>query len=413
MKTLLLFFSFILVGTLQAQYTDPPSITRLHGVYARWQNVDTKIWYADTVQANFTDTSLHCFDHHRFALGSQWGVPTRSLAKRIHHRFYNEKWSGRALDTATIHIPRNSGTQYFSSNNITMLSYNFSVAHRWSPGIAAPTGTVNGYDWNFNPPANDTNGLVFGFWHREGGTIMPNYSYKLMTDSAVGYGSGGRLVLSQPVNNLYKNGGIPFYSGADVSTHKDVKARNGRHWYFSITLNRADALYNDSTNANDTVLTIKIPVQYKNSSGSLFIKKIRFDSILQVGTQTANIKYHSRGGFMDTRLVFSPDKDSILTIRRSMLPKFSDTSQITLSGYFTCPLPYPVDSVPGHPNPSFSFPNEKGKIDSLNVEIYYHGKCNITIRDCMIGTQMSRWVFRGERDTIMYSPPNQQQTIKD
>ncbi|MBN8573321.1 MAG: hypothetical protein J0M05_05365, partial [Candidatus Kapabacteria bacterium] len=407
MKTLFLFFSFIIVGTLQAQYTDPPSITRLHGVYARWQNVKNNYWYADTVQANFSDTSVYCFDHKIFALGSQWGVPTRSLAKRIHHRFFNEKWKYAPFDTAMIHIPRNSGRHYFSSNNMTLLSYNFSVAHRWSPGIAPPSGTVNGSDWNFSPPADDTNGLVYGFWHREGGTVMPNYSYKLMADSAIGYGNNGRLVLSQPVNNLWKNGGIPFYSGTDVSTHKDVIARNGRHWYFSITLNRSDAFYNDSTAADDTVLTIKIPVRFdyvlkRPPLPDTIIKRsqsLQFDSILQVGTQTANIQYHSRGGFMDTRLVYGAD--SILTIRRSMLPKFSDTSLITLSGYFLCSLPYPVDSVPGHPNPSFSFPNEKGKIDSLNVEIYYHGKCNITIRDCMIGTQMSRWVFRGERDTII------------
>ena len=205
MKSIIFLCGFFIISlSIQAQYTDPPSITRLHGVYARWQDVRYYGWYADTVQANFTDTSLYCFDHKIFALGSQWGVPTRSLAKRIHHRFYNEKWSDQPFDTAKIHIPRNSGTQYFSSNNITMLSYNFSVAHRWSPGIAAPMGTVNGSDWNFNPPADDTNGYVFGFWHREGGTIMPNYSYKLMADSANGYGNGGRLVLSQPVNNLYK-----------------------------------------------------------------------------------------------------------------------------------------------------------------------------------------------------------------
>ncbi|MFN5308045.1 MAG: T9SS type A sorting domain-containing protein [Candidatus Kapaibacterium sp.] len=400
MKALFLFFSFIIVGTLQAQYTDPPSITRLHGVYARWQNVQTNNWYADTVQANFSDTSVYCFDHKIFALGSQWGVPTRSLAKRIHHRFFNEKWSGHPFDTAMVHIPRNSGRQYFSSNNNTMLFYNFSVAHRWSPGIAPPL-RFNGVDWDFSPPADDTNGLVYGFWHREGGTVMPNYSYKLMADSAVGYGNNGRLVLSQPVNNLWKNGGIPFYSETDASTHKDVIARNGRHWYFSITLNRSDAFYNDSTAADDTVLTIKIPIRYIRTINSIkdtLFQALQFDSILQVGTQTANIQYHSRGGFMDTRLVYG--SDSILTIRRSMLPKFSDTSLITLSGYFICPLRR--DSLPGHPNPSFPpNSNTKGEIDSLNVEIYYHGKCNITIRDCMIGTQMSRWVFRGERDTII------------
>ena len=181
---------------------------------------------------------------------------------------------------------------------------------------------------------------------------------------------------------------------------------NGTRWYLSINLRRLNPLWDFTADTSDTVLSIKIPIKYRNfvfyldSLGhtkfrvDTFYTQIKFDSVSTQNNGLSDKGYYTRGGWMEKHL--STTTDSVFYIRRSMLPKYSDTCDVTLSAYFRA---ISVDSI----NPPFrDLVNIKvGEIDSLSMEVRYYGKCDIAIDWLRLETPETRALFRGEKDTAI------------
>ena len=379
-------FFVILSHHSQAQFPfDPPSADFYNGIV-----MPTGAGGTMAININFSDTTLWAMQPQKFLLGPQWGAAPRTINRRLHFNFFNEKYNyDGTLDFALKNIPRTSNERILiSTNHDKLTGIAYAPAMQWDP--EAPLLIP---DQRWLPAVGDTTGAIFGFAQKTGGTVVGNH-YALTMASAP---STGLTVLS------------------GIQEHKGL-VNSDTHWYFAINLRRADTVFQSDT-TDPIVLKIRLPIKYFDLSTSTIKNKlIKFDSLLinNAGNR-ADIDYYSRGRWMDSKLV-AVDSDTVIIIRRSMLPKFSDTCDVTLSAFFQTKAT-PNDTSSMRPNPPFregEYDNNSiGRIDSFDIRIDYFPTCNVNINWVRLETPNARKTFRGHWDTIMYSPPKQQQTIKD
>ncbi|MBI3258244.1 MAG: T9SS type A sorting domain-containing protein [Ignavibacteriae bacterium] len=351
---------------------DPPSITTHNAILAA--RGDSTI--------NFSDTSIFAGNQSEFMFGHQWYNALSGVNKRLYMNCYTAN-HGQLLDHYALNFYRFPRTY----DKTTFINYDLrggQLGYCYSLQIdpEAPTYELDAY---FQPNSGDTLGAIYGFRHKEGGsqgTGLYANRYTYIADS--GRADTGRIILSSPIGTETLQ---RLYGNTDPKT-------NGTHWYLSVNLRRLNALWDFSSDTNDVILSIKIPMRYRFNS---IIKKSRaiiFDSISSRYNGLSDKGYYTRGGWMENHL--TPANDSIFVIRRSMLPMYSDTCDITLSAFFRATLP---DSV----NPPFrDLVNVKtGEIDSLSMEVRYFGNCDIAIDWLRLETPETRALFRGEKDTAI------------
>ncbi|HRE59365.1 MAG TPA: hypothetical protein PLW09_16255, partial [Candidatus Kapabacteria bacterium] len=197
--------------------------------------------------------------------------------------------------------------------------------------------------------------------------------------------------------------GLTVLSG--IQEHKGL-VNSDTLWYFAINLRRADTVFQSDT-TDPIVLKITIPYKYRKEIApgvySTINSYLKFDSLLidNIGNK-ADIDYYSRGRWMDSKLV-AVDSDTVIIIRRSMVPKFSDTCDVTLSAFFkTIEL---KSKTKYKPNPPFRLreyvDNQLGRIDSFDIRIEYFPTCNVNINWVRLETPNARKTFRGHWDKTM------------
>ncbi len=379
-----LILAFMMVFLLPASVAvaqvplDPPSITRLNSVL-------TEDLFMEPI--TFTDTSIFVADRKDFILGHQWGTAPIGVNKRLHMNTYNGHpvfLAERELEFPT--YPQTTGKP-------TYLSWQpreeFVGWDYWTALQFDPEGSTSGLLPPYIAPDYDTTGAIFGFSQKRAGVRGSTGSgytnrYLYITDS-VPSGDTGIIILSKPLGTE---------SMARRAPEENIGiGYNGTRWYVAINLRRKDSTWDSVNNMQDTVLTIKLPYRYiiDDTNGVKILsgnKVIQFDSISSPINLTGK-GYYPRGRFMDNYL---PAKnDSVFVIRRSMLPKYSDTCDITLSAFFRA-----NDTINNFFRAGGSAVQDE--IDSLNMEVRYFGKCNVAIDWIRLETPDARALFRGEKD---------------
>jgi hypothetical protein len=244
---------------------------------------------------------------------------------------------------------------------------------------------------SFITRANDSYNSVFGFQTVRGyipsNSQDENYNRLILsTDSLV-----GTMVLEKPwICNTFEYIPPPegetdeFFWMPEYNSNLDSLYRkdyNGKEMYLSINLRRLD---NGIGFNIDPVIAISLPYRLVNGS----LGRIRFqnipDTLFAVTTRGVQLA-----------MVASPDNPDTFYIRRNMLPVDGqfNTNDITIFAKFISDNDVPL-------NPYF----KPGKgtlyspIDSLKIEVTYHGNCNIAINWLKIECKTAVDLFDGAYD---------------
>lgn len=382
MKNLYTLFTIIVatVGICTAQTPlDPPNISSQNAML-----LANDTTYSDTI--NFDDTSLFQKEQNEFMFGHQWFNALSGVNKRLYMNCYNTN-EGQLLSDFALNFYRFPRT-YMGTSYISYDIRGSEIGNCYSFQID-PEAPVTELDQEFVPTSGDSSGAIYGFGHKEGAfTGLGIYDNRYIYPADSGTAGTGRLILSKPI-------GYEIMRRHPFSTNVQD---NGSRWYLSINLRRTDAIWNDSTDTSDIVLTIKIPIRYRFTDIAKRNSVIVFDSISSSNNGLLDKGYYQRGGWMEQHL--SPAHDSIFVVRRSMLPKYGDSADITLSAYFTTKLSS-FDTTTTNPPFRLNVNPNVGEIDSMNMEVRFYGKCNIAIDWIRLETPETRALFRGEKDSAI------------
>ncbi|MFN5310730.1 MAG: hypothetical protein ACK5C0_14870, partial [Candidatus Kapaibacterium sp.] len=140
---------------------DPPSADYYNGIVMP-TGEDT---ITMAININFTDTTLWAMHPKKFLLGPQWGAAPRTINRRLHFNFFNEKYNqDSALIFALKNIPRTSNERiYISTNHDVLTGTGYAPAMQWDP--EAPLRIAN---QRWQPATGDTTGAIFGFAQKTG-----------------------------------------------------------------------------------------------------------------------------------------------------------------------------------------------------------------------------------------------------
>ena len=229
------------------------------------------------------------------------------------------------------------------------------------------------------------NHQVFGF-SKVLGTIEINPTNENYERLKLGTAQKDSVVLAKSwINNQY-------YNQRD-SLHPEYATFDGTKWVLSINLRRLDiAQYNTGATP---ILTIKLPYTKLGISGTNYIK---FDSISTNMNSHFLLTYSPDGTLIDTLgynlqlQATNNDTTASFVIYDNMLPDYSfwinkKRKDITINAFFMTNGPI---------NPLLKKNNEDtGKLDSLDIEVTYHGNTEVAINHLRIATQEATKFFNG------------------
>ena len=402
MKTILLTalaFTATVVSATAQTIADPPSVFgRFDGqtyifsptyALANGANIDTTTINCDT-------TGLVVFHQPKFYLGHQWGTASRSVNKRLHHNFNNENLYYSKI-RHTVFGAADTSQPYFVSWKMGDF-FGYYGAMQFDPD--APLMDAKGV---FLPRTGDTTGAVFGFSYKDtvAGRLTNNPSdanfkrYRLFKDSV----SVPSVVLKGAAVEAMK-GLVSFETSETPGSAKwqTEMNDNGQRWYLAVNLRRA----NVADTIADTAVVLAIQIKYKRFPTTLGIVDsgyIRFDSVSAVGAGGVYDTIRTERGLMDAKLLDSvqtPGFDrQTLFIRRNMLPRRADpdSNDITVSAFFRA---IHKDSI----NPRLRGYHATGsdRIDSVDIEVTYHGAADVAIDWLRLETPRARRLLCGELD---------------
>jgi hypothetical protein len=194
-----------------------------------------------------------------------------------------------------------------------------------------------------------------------------------------------------PKNAVYYNDYIAFNDDTAYIAKLD-----SRKMYLAVNLRRTDD--SDLTIDSDIIATIKVKYFNKVLDDTLLVLNsgyIQFDS-----AATASSIYYSNRGYIDNALSAVPSGTDEFVIRRNMLPiAGTNRRDVTLSAFFTAAKEDETDE--SSPNPLFKIKENSFTIDSIDIEVYYHGKSNIALDWVRLETPFARRVLRGYLDSAI------------
>ncbi len=228
------------------------------------------------------------------------------------------------------------------------------------------------------------NHQIFGFGKRLG-TIESNHTNENHERLKLGTAQKDSIVLTKSwINNQY-------YNKRD-SLHPEYATFDGTKWVFSINLRRLDITQNNT--GATPILTIKLPYTKKLGGNGNII----FDSISTNINSNFLLTYSPDGTLIDTlgynlKMTKIPNSTtSEFTICDSLIPDYNfwinnKRKDITINAFFICD---------GGRN-SFLKKDEMDStmIDSLDIEVKYHGNTEIAINHLRIATQEATKFFNG------------------
>lgn len=358
-----------------------------------------------TMTIHLDTTNLVAFNQTKFYLGHQWGTASRNVNKRLHNNFNNENLYYSDF-RQIIFGAADTSQPYFVSWKMGDF-FGYYGAMQFDPDAA-----LEGANGTFVPRTGDNTGAAFGFRYKDtvAGRLTTNPSdanfrrYALLKDSV----STPLLVLK----NVDKGNALVSYetqeSVGSAAWQKEMND-NGQRWYVAVNLRRTNIA--DTTADTAVVLTIKLPyVQFPYNDtlsigGDTIItlqrrsSTIRFDSVSSVRSNGMYDTIRTERGLMDAKLLDSAQTPgfnrSTLIIRRNMLPRRAnpDSNDITISAFFRA---IHKDSI----NPRLQgYANKSSdRIDSLDIEVTYHGNADVAIDWIRLETPRARQLLRGELD---------------
>jgi hypothetical protein len=232
------------------------------------------------------------------------------------------------------------------------------------------------------------NHQIFGF-SKVLGTIDTTPSNENYDRLILGMAQKDSIVLAKSwINNQYYN----------IEKDDDNPMSNGKRWVFSINLRRLDKneLRKDTISGRIPILTIKLPYKLVEDKVNTFY--IKFNQTSKNISNKELLSYSPESGVIDT-LGYSLLMDTLTTnvtefvIYDDMLPDSlffvnNKRQDVTLNAYFI------TDGDAKH-NPLMKKKDGPDGIDSLDIEVKYHGNTSIAINHLRIATQDATRFFNG------------------
>ncbi|MCX6152520.1 MAG: hypothetical protein NT007_00010 [Candidatus Kapabacteria bacterium] len=365
-------FYLLLTNFVIAQNTEPTAF------YFRYNEHTTAI-----------KMSVDSIKQTGFVTGAQWGVHPR-----IARALYMDCSHGGAIPDTT--MSNNLGDSY-KMNYIWCPNgyYLYAIpnvnsrAFVYKPTLIQPT--------NFHPNNNDPNKNIWGFKSTTLGSSPTVIDNKLLLDTGLAYSNP---ILSNPwINNK-------FYLIPNTSDYQI----DGQHFIVTVNLRRKD-LNTDTSKTSDTILKIILPYYMIPESVSRIIKQdsIKFDLIQDSSLKVMHYSYndgtttHAINRGYCRGVNFSNPR--IFAITKAMLPNLSDSANygigpdITISANFTCNgLPFSNKLFKSNDQDA-----DSSHIDSLGLNINYHGNSSILLNYIRIGNPKSDKLFKGEYDSLAHA----------
>ena len=252
----------------------------------------------------------------------------------------------------------------------------------WEPTLRIPKNDSTGM---FIIREHDSTNAIFGFHHIMGQILAANQ----YTDQ-----NYNRLILRKGIDTgLVLNDIWPKPQFETKAGNAQTGGYYGQKWNLTINLRRKN-IPDDDTLDNSVVLEIKIPYRTTES----VYRSINFDSLpRQTLNDTFRISYPMLNNFRGYELKRNGNRDSVIRIRRSMLPVDTNKKDITISGHF---LTYYNNWQPNGDNPPFLGDNMEGKIDSLDIEVRNTGIMDLCIDYIKIESDEAYHLSRGALDSL-------------
>ncbi|MBL7998612.1 MAG: hypothetical protein JNL32_08255 [Candidatus Kapabacteria bacterium] len=440
------------------------------------QPLSSSVYGANAI--DFSDTSVFTLPKQReFILGNQWGNSVRAANKAMHLNAYqNHAWrrfGGRdgflcmyfdptlgdwrvdqelynrfagIVDTAnaTSRIQPNVKHYVLAVGGVPSL-----MAMQYDPEVSVPYVNTSGFDyfqrnetryWTdaWRSEEGDSSGAAFGFHeppisHREYEGFQNGNKRILFTRARYGTTTDTIVLKNQlfPTQFRYAIG-----DSADNINHAD---KNGKRWFLSVKLRRA----NNLVTAIDTAQVLRLRIRYtKRVAGNCDAASFRdwvIDSLTKdtvptyIQFQTVPDTVAAQSGMpanfvsIDSAVLnrgrglvdgtkrkqvarSSPDSADFI-IRRNMLPLYTaGENEITLSAEFWLDSAIRATIAPFNRlsnNNSLMlktngncFPcgADSGSVTHLNIEAAYLGNCDVALDWIRIETDYARRTFRGKED---------------
>lgn len=295
-----------------------------------------------------------------------------------------------------------------------------------------PFLTVDTTD-HFKPTSGDTLGAVYGWRHKPYGTLgigASAHKWLLAVDSS----SAGRVLA---LDSTWRDNAISWFSDLSFNPTTADSAfyiqGNGRSNYVTIQLRAPSLLAIDTTNRNDSLLSLRLRYTLLHLHGSFTARDTiwtdtthtvvdHLDTLWHSTTTTGYIKFDSLPNTLataqsitgrtltDQRGIelardYTPARPTEFIVRRGMFSGQDTAKGITLSGYFYHDRAIATGGIYPHNPPlqPFEWQNPRGIVDyitSIDIEVYYYpyrGQ-SVEIDHIKLETQRSQKIYYGKYD---------------
>ncbi|MCO5251098.1 MAG: hypothetical protein M9949_06715 [Candidatus Kapabacteria bacterium] len=339
---------------------------------------------------NYTNQALNKahFQQSNFIISTQWEGHSRMLqALKFNmnhgHRPRNE-WGSTLGRVSSFPNIADSG---YSMKYIWFGGKHECRGFQYRPTLYIPENRQGEFIYQ----AADTTRTVFGFSYiRDSAQVINNPNstiYKLYKDST-------NLINAVVLGNTWINDKFYFFSG-NSSPAQDTM--NGRRWIFSINMRRLNI--NESANDDDVVLSIKLPYVTRIDSITTEYNYIKFSYPPKTTlNDTVRLKYIEDRGFA-MKMTDLPIIGNTIYITNRMLPDsafFVNTGRqdITINAEFIC-------NGDEELNPLLKTKDDAPNIQSIDIEVTYHGNRDIGINYCRIATPAGYNFVTGKSDSLI------------
>ncbi|MGE5480744.1 MAG: hypothetical protein ACM3U1_10010 [Chloroflexota bacterium] len=352
----------------------------------------------------YTDTCLsqEVFKQKHFVLGAQWGMyPT--MARALHMNV-NQGWPPTLgyghdgglppnpyTDYPMYHIWQN--VEFWTDPNLpeTQNKYHrMGMCFVFEPTLYIPPNQRG----QFITKPNDTTRAIWGFSDIR--ATIPSSTADPDFDRL-------KITTSVPIGTVVLNNAWPkdLYYFNDSGTEEDKTKRNGRQWILSVNLRYLDSNINNS--GTSPAISIKMPYRLRTSDSTWDpTEYIKFSS-LPSGNPLDLMRY---GYFEDLgkgyNWVEAPSRPTVFNIPYNLIPDKNRRQanginrDITVNAVFIC-------DGPGINNPLLkSAPTQSDRIDTLDIEVTYHGGADIGINWIRVCTPYTYEHYTGKYDSAAY-----------
>jgi hypothetical protein len=246
---------------------------------------------------------------------------------------------------------------------------------------------------SFTPVSGDTEHNIWGFRNRISNPVVINNRLELKRDTTY----------SNPVLSNPWRGNCFYYNSTNADT-----LFNGTHYVVSVNLRRK---YFTSNNESDATPVMSLVIPYY-LTGSSDTGKIKFNSVPNRTIRTAlTYTYYVDGTPYIINRGYCLGIDSAATdslvITRNMLPTLAD-SIAGIGPDITISFTFIADKQILHGNNPI-FKSSSGDtlrpdlIDSIGLNVYYHGNTSILLNYIRIGNPISDYMWKGKYDSLLQS----------